>query len=51
MLGTPVTLAVDAATTVAVVGVYLFLSDPVGTLSLLEAGSGHGGSHGHGGHR
>jgi hypothetical protein len=51
MLGTPVTLAVDAATTVAVVGVYLFLSDPVGTLSLLELAGGHGGSHGLGGHR
>jgi len=51
MLGTPVTLAVDAVTSVAVVGVYLLLSDPVGTLSLLELASGHGGSHGHGGRR
>lgn len=34
MLGTPVTLAVDAATTVAVIGVYMFLHDPVGTVAL-----------------
>jgi hypothetical protein len=37
MLGTPVTLVVDAASTVAVVGVYMFVTDPVGTCSLIEA--------------
>jgi hypothetical protein len=36
MLGTPVTLVVDAATTVVVVGVYIFLSDPVGTCSTID---------------
>ena len=35
-LGTPVTLVLDAAATVVVVGVYMFLSDPVGTCSLIE---------------
>ncbi len=35
-LGTPVTLVVDAAATVVVVGVYVFLADPVGTCSLIE---------------
>jgi len=40
MLGTPVTLVVDAATTVAVVGVYMFLMDPEGTCSLIEISSG-----------
>jgi hypothetical protein len=34
MLGTPATLIVDAASTVAVVGVYVFLSDPEGTVAL-----------------
>jgi hypothetical protein len=37
ILGTPVTLAVDAVTTVAVVGVIMFLNDPDGTCSLIEA--------------
>ena len=37
LLGTPVTLALDAATTVVVVGVYLFLNDPQGTCDLIEA--------------
>ncbi len=36
MLGTPVTLVVDAAATVVVVGVYMFVNDPVGTSSLIE---------------
>ncbi len=45
-LGTPVTLVVDAAVTVVVVGVYVFLADPVGTCSLIE-----GMSDGHKGHR
>lgn len=35
-LGTPVTLVVDAAATVIVVGVYIFLNDPVGTCSLIK---------------
>lgn len=35
-LGTPVTLVVDAAATVVVVGVYMFINDPVGTCSLIE---------------
>ena len=37
ILGTPVTLAVDAVTTVAVVGVIMFLHDPDGTCALIEA--------------
>jgi hypothetical protein len=45
-LGTPVTLVVDAAVTVVVVGVYVFLADPVGTCSLIE-----GLSNGQKGHR
>jgi hypothetical protein len=36
MLGTPVTLVVDAATTVVVVGAYIFVSDPVGTCVVIE---------------
>jgi len=36
LLGTPVTLAVDAASTVLVVGVYMFLHDPAGTVSIIE---------------
>lgn len=36
MLGTPVTLVADAATTVVVVGVYMFCSDPEGTVSLID---------------
>jgi hypothetical protein len=36
MLGTPVTLIADAAGAVAVVGVYMFLADPAGTVSLIE---------------
>jgi hypothetical protein len=45
-LGTPVTLVLDAAATVVVVGVYVLLNDPDGTCSLIE-----GASHGHRGHR
>jgi len=37
ILGTPVTLAVDAVSTVAVVGVIMFLNDPDGTCALIEA--------------
>ena len=37
LFGTPVTLALDTATTVAVIGVYMFLSDPYATVSLIEA--------------
>ena len=36
MLGTPVTLTVDVATTVVVVGVYMFLNDPQGTVALID---------------
>lgn len=36
-LGTPVTLVVDAASTVVVVGVLLFLEDPQGTVTLIDA--------------
>lgn len=35
-LGTPVTLVVDAATTVVVVGAYMFVNDPDGTVWLIE---------------
>lgn len=35
-LGTPVTLALDAASIVVVVGVYMFVNDPVGTVSLID---------------
>lgn len=41
MLGTPVTLVLDGASTVAVVGVYLFLNDPKGTCNLIHAISRH----------
>jgi hypothetical protein len=41
MLGAPVTLVVDAATTVVVVGVYMFLNDPDGTCDLIRAASHH----------
>ena len=41
MLGTPVTLVADAATTVVVVGVYMFITDPEGTICLIEALSHH----------
>jgi hypothetical protein len=37
MLGTPVTLVVDTATTVVVVGFYALLTDPEGTICLIEA--------------
>ncbi len=37
MLGTPVTLALDTATTVVVVGVYLFINDPSLTCDLIQA--------------
>ena len=37
MLGAPVTLVVDAATTVVVVGVYMLVNDPEGTCYLIEA--------------
>jgi hypothetical protein len=40
-LGTPVTLVMDAASTVVVVGIYMFVSDPVGTCSLIDSTSGH----------
>jgi len=36
-LGTPVTLALDAATTVVVVGAYMFVNDPDGTVWLIKA--------------
>ena len=36
-LGTPVTLTIDAATTVVVVGFYVFLSDPAGSCQLIRA--------------
>lgn len=36
-LGTPVTLVLDAATTVVVVGAYMFIHDPDGTVSLIRA--------------
>lgn len=36
VLGTPVTLAVDAVTTVAVVGVLMFLYEPEGTCELIQ---------------
>ena len=36
-LGTPVTLVVDAASTVVIVGVLLFLEDPQGTVTLIDA--------------
>lgn len=35
-LGTPVTLVVDAASTVVVVGFYMFLNDPDGTCELIR---------------
>ena len=41
MLGTPVTLVLDGASSVAVVGVYLFLNDPKGTCNLIRAVSHH----------
>ena len=50
MLGTPVTVVLDTAATVVVVGVYMFLNDPEGTVSLIEASSGHGDHHGNRGH-
>ncbi len=34
MLGTPATLIIDAASTVAVVGVYVFMSDPEGAVAI-----------------
>lgn len=47
-LGTPVTLVLDAAATVVVVGVYMFISDPAGTCSLIESTSnGHRDHRGH----
>lgn len=36
-LGTPVTLVVDAATTVVVVGAYMFVNDQEGTYLLIKA--------------
>lgn len=36
MLGTPVTLTVDAASTVVVAGVAVLLSDPEGTVRLID---------------
>jgi hypothetical protein len=36
-LGTPVTVVLDAATTVVVVGAYMFVNDPDGTVRLIKA--------------
>ena len=48
LLGTPVTLVVDAAATVVVVGVYILLTNPVGTCSLIEGlVDDHNGHHDH----
>jgi hypothetical protein len=50
MLATPFTVVLDAAATVVVVGVYMFMNDPAGTCSLIEAMSDGSSSHqGHGG--
>ena len=47
-LGTPVTLVVDAASVVVVVGVFIFITDPAGTVSLIDALSdGHHDHHDH----
>ncbi len=35
-LGTPVTLVLDAATTVVIVGAFVFVHDPVGTVTLID---------------
>lgn len=35
-LGTPITLALDAATLVVVVGAFVFLNDPGGTVKLID---------------
>jgi hypothetical protein len=35
-LGTPVTLVIDAATTVVVVGTFVFINDPGGTARLID---------------